>query len=279
MCKKLQHVTALILFALLFATCKKNAVAKPQPVVAVNDIIETQPPVLTPVTTAVSDVIGGFYAGLPVHYTETTKNYPLLIFIHGGGQVGNGKLDLPLVLNDGITQLLDAKIFPPNFKVDGKNFSFIVLAPQFSQYPSNEQVAFFMEYARQHFRVDTTRVYMTGLSMGGIVTADMGAQYTNKLAAIVPMSGVFAIEGSEAKCRNIAEGNLPVWVFHNDQDPSLSPTGPLNFIALINSFNPTVIPKLTMFTGIYHDAWTRAINPTYKEQNLNIYEWMLHYNR
>ena len=279
MFKKLQQFTALILFALLFAACRKDAAAKPKPVVAVNDIIETQPAILTPVTTTLSDVIGGYYTGLPAHYNETSKNYPLIIFIHGGGQVGDGKLDLPLVLNDGVTQLLGAKLFPPNFKVNGKNFSFIVLAPQFSQYPSNEQVAFFMDYAKQHFRVDTTRIYMTGLSMGGIVTSDMGAQYPHQLAAIVPMSGVFGIEGSEYKCRSIAESNLPVWVFHNDHDPSLIPSGPRNFISMINTFNPVILPKLTMFSAAVHDAWTEALSPSYKENSMNIYEWMLHYTR
>ena len=241
--------------------------------------MESQPAILTPVTTTVSDIIGGYYKGLPYHYNETTKTYPLLIFLHGGGQVGNGKLDLPLVLNDGIAQLLDAKTFPANFNVDGKNFSFIILAPQFSVYPTNDQVADFMNFARKNFRVDTTRIYLSGLSMGGIVTSDMGAQYPYQLAAIVPLSGVFGTIGSELKCKKIAESNLPVWVFHNDQDPSLTPLGPQNFIALVDSFNPVILPKLTMFHAFGHDSWTQAINPSYKENNMNIYEWMLHYTR
>src|ERR1043165_2408102 len=119
----MRPVQALAIALLLsVAACRKNvADTPPNRVVAVNDLIETRPPLLTPVTETINESIGGYYKALPEHYSETSKSYPLLIFIHGGGQFGNGELDLPLLLNDGITQLLDAKTFPPNFKIGGNN--------------------------------------------------------------------------------------------------------------------------------------------------------------
>lgn len=273
----LQRFTCLIVFALALGACKKDA-ASIQPS-AFNQIIETKPPILKPVTKAINGVIGGYYSGLPFHYYQTTKNYPLLVFLHGGGQFGNGALDLPFLLNDGVAQLLEAKVFPPNFKVNNKNFSFIVLAPQFSHYPLNEEVAFFIDYAKQHFRVDTTRIYLSGLSMGGIVTSEMGAEHTSMLAAIVPIAGVFAGIGAKNKYRSIATGNLPVWVFHNNRDPSIDPVSSKVFVEEIKSFNPLVVPRLTIFDALGHDAWTQAINPAYKENGFNIYEWMLQYSK
>ncbi len=274
----LKTITCSILLVLAISACKKDATLRKKAAL-LNEAIETNPPVLKAVIKQISDVSGGYYSGLPYHYNETTKNYPLLIFIHGGGQFGDGELDLPLLKNDGVAQLLDAQTFPANFNVNGKNFSFIVLAPQFKRYPSTEEVAFFLNYAKQTFRVDTTRIYMSGLSMGGIITADMGSKYTSSLAAIVPISGVFAGEDTKAKCRNIASGNLPVWVFHNKRDPTINPLNPQMFVEEIRSFNPSVPPILTLFDHYGHDAWTQALNPSYKENNLNIFEWMLQYRK
>ncbi|MBS1567069.1 MAG: hypothetical protein JST39_21990, partial [Bacteroidetes bacterium] len=50
-----------------------------------------------------------------------------------------------------------------------------------------------------------------------------------------------------------------------------------NFIAWINAANPKVAPKRTIFTSNLHDAWTKAQDPNYKENGMNVYEWMLQY--
>lgn len=266
----------IVLFGTLFTACKKDA--KPTQT-DYNSIVETQPAVLKPVVKQVNDAIGGYYAGLPFYYNQTTKNYPLLIFIPGGGQTGDGHIDLPLLLNDGIAQLMDDKKFPPNFLVDGKNYSFISLTPQFNRYPSDADVEAFIIFAKKNYRVDTSRIYLSGLSLGGTVSTTMGGEYTAQLAAIVPIAGVVTGSDMKIKCSAIAAGNLPVWVFHNSGDPLISAQDPINFVSTINSFHPTIAPILTLFNNNVHDAWTKAIDPKYKENNMNIYEWMLHYTR
>ena len=174
---------------------------------------------------------------------------------------------------------MDEKKFPPNFFVNGKNYSFISLTPQFNRYPSDEDVEAFINFAKKNYRIDTSRIYLSGLSLGGTVSSNMGGEYTAQLAAIVPIAGVST--GSEMKqtCSNIAVGRLPVWVFHNSGDPLISAQDPINFIAAINSFHPSIAPILTLFNNNTHDAWTKAIDPKYKENNMNMYEWMLQYSR
>ncbi|MBE7172454.1 MAG: hypothetical protein INR73_17840 [Williamsia sp.] len=261
---------------LLLVACKKNA----NPSQAdYNAIVETQPPVLKAVTQKISDAIGGYYVSLPFYYDKTNKKYPLLVFLHGGGQVGNGQIDLPLLLNDGVAELVQDKKFPANFNVDGKNFSFITLTPQFNRYPSDADVKGFLDFARKSYRIDTARIYLSGLSMGGTVSANMGGEYTDQLAAIVPIAGVTTGSILQNTCNNIATGKLPVWVFHNTGDPSTSVSDPINFVSTINTFHPAIAPKLTLFNSNVHDAWTEAINPKYKENGMNMYEWMLHYTR
>ena len=267
----------LLLLAFWISGCKKNGHA-----VVIKQDIETDPPVLTPVTLDVNACIGGFYSGLPAKYNNGNKKYPLLIFLHGGGQFGNGNLDLPLLLNEGVTELLDEKIFPPDFLVNGEHFSFIILAPQFRREPLNEEVRSFIDYAIQQYRADTNRIYLAGLSNGGKITCNVSAAYPLLFPAIVAMSGVSDSVGLEDKCKSIAAANLPMWIFHNESDQVVPIEGVKKFIAMVTGFQPKVLPRFTQFPSmglLGHDAWTRATNPSYKEQGQNIYEWMLQYHK
>ncbi|MEO5996812.1 MAG: dienelactone hydrolase family protein [Chitinophagaceae bacterium] len=271
----LRHFAFLLLIGFVLIACKKDA----NRVIAPNTIVETEPAIQKPVTVKIIDAIGGYYEALPVHYNETTKSYPLLVFIPGAGQYGNGGADLPVVLNDGVAKLIDKKKFPPNFNVKGENFSLIVLSPQFNYYPSNFDVATFINYARQNYRIDSTRIYMSGLSLGGFVTSDFSAENTSLIAAAVPISGVLLSGDVIERCEKIAHGKLPLWVFHNTDDPTINATEPMRFVSLINNDNPLIPAKITLFKAAIHDAWTQAIDPSYKENNINIYEWMLQYKK
>lgn len=274
MITRLPKFACTILLLLLFVSCQKE--------IDGNELIETEPPVLKANTISVNDAIGGFYSGLPAHYKESRKKYPLLIFLHGSGQIGDGDTDLPLVLNEGVPELLKEKFFPANFQVNGQNFSFIILAPQFNRWPSTRDVVSFIHFAEQNYNVDSKRIYLSGLSMGGSVTADVGAEYPMIFAAIVPISGIASKPNTIDKSASIARANLPVWVFQNKMDNIALIQDTKNFIALIRSFNPSITPKYTEFLPFglnNHDAWTRATDPSYKENGMNMYEWMLQYSR
>lgn len=274
----INYLMALLLSTFFLLACSKGDDNAPQPA----ELVETAPPVFKPVTFKVNDMIGGFYQALPAMYDETTKKYPLLLFIHGGGQFGNGSYDLPLLLNEGIPQLLDEKKFPPDFVVNGTHHSFIVLTPQFTRVPDNTVVASFLEYAKKNYRIDESRIYITGFSLGARVACDFSAANANKFAAIVPISGVSNFDINE-KAKSIAAGNLPMWAFHNQPDVLFSAQETKNFVTQINSFNPMKAARITLFpdsTGMLgHDAWSKATSPSYKENNMNIYEWMLQHKR
>lgn len=262
--------------------CKKDAdatvaVVTPPPVVTdMNTVPETLPPLLAANLVALNANTGGFYSAVPVNYNKTTKSYPLLISVHGGGQYGNGALDLPILLNDGIPQLLDEKIFPPDFLVNGKHYSFIILAPQLRQFPVAQDIKDVIDYARKKYRIDTTRMYLTGLSNGGAASCLAAGTFANEIAAIVPVAGEF---NDEPVCNSLAKNKVAIWNFHNSHDPIIDVSSATHFIASVNSFSPVIIPRLTIFESNVHDAWTKAISPKYKENNMNIYEWMLQYSK
>ncbi|MEO6316370.1 MAG: PHB depolymerase family esterase [Chitinophagaceae bacterium] len=268
---------ALLLLLATVSSCKKNDVVPVAP--PNNDLVETVPPYQKAFTININQYIGGFYEALPNHYQVTTKNYPLLIFLHGGGQTGDGDKELPLVLNDGVAKTINDRKFPANFSVDGKNFSFIVLSPQFRGYPPDSMVLSFINYAIKNYRVDPSRIYLAGLSMGGVLTTEMAGVYTSLFAAVAPISGESFGSDKTSNAAGIATGKLPLWAFHNTDDPTINASAATDFIDLINSFHPLVAPRLTLFKAFGHDAWTNALDPLYKENNMNLYEWMLHYKR
>jgi predicted peptidase len=256
-------------------SCKKHNEAPPIPA-DVENAVETVPPVQKAVTFNVNANISGYYYSLPYYYNYTTKNYPLLLSLPGGGQLGNGTTDLPLLLNDGVAKLINDKIFPPNFNVEGGNFSFIVLTPQFRTYPSTDDVEVFINFAKAKFRIDSSRTYITGLSIGGEVAPDVAGTYPQQVSAVVPISGESRYP---AICASLAKNNIPVWDFHDSGDTVINISESNNFIAWINSNNPPIPPKQTIFQGIQHDAWSTALSPSYKENNMNVYEWMLQYKK
>ncbi|MEO5682633.1 MAG: hypothetical protein ABIQ88_08325 [Chitinophagaceae bacterium] len=278
--KIIHRAAAGLAIIFLLGACKKDAVIQPviQPPVIIdfNAKTETDPPLLKATILSINANVGGFYSALPVNYGKTTKSYPLLISVHGGGQYGNGALDLPLLLNDGIPQLLDEKIFPPSFSNKGINYSFIVIAPQLKQFPVAQDIKDVIDYAKKNYRVDSGRIYLFGLSNGGAASCLTAATFASDIAAIVPVSGEF---NYEPVCNSLATNKVAIWAFHNDNDPVDNMQNATGFIALINSFNPAIAPKLTVFQSNTHDAWTKAIAPGYKENNMNIYEWMLQYKK
>lgn len=242
-----------------------------------NSVVETKPAIVTPRVASISGAIHGFGEALPTLYDSTTKNYPLIIFLHGQGDIGNGTTDIYKVGREGIGKMVKNKTFPANFNVQGKNYSFIVLLPQFDKWADAGDVNSMLDYAVKNYRVDQTRIYVVGFSMGGGITWLSGASITSKIAAIVPISSASAINDKNAEA--LSSSKMPVWAFHNSLDTMVSVTYTKNNVAKVDALNPPIKPLLTLFNSQAHDAWNKACNPGYKENSMNIYEWMLQYTR
>ncbi|MEO6316943.1 MAG: PHB depolymerase family esterase [Chitinophagaceae bacterium] len=271
----LRFTLSLCTAALLLTGCKKDtvhsgALADNQP--------ETAPAVQTAVSYNVSPRIGGFYKAMPARYDSTTKKYPLLVFLHGVGETGNGAADLPRVLRNAVPKLLDKHSFPAQFTVKGESFSFIVINPQFKEWPTPADVNAMIDYAVANYRVDESRIYVAGLSMGGGGTWDYAAAYAGRVAAIVPICG--ASWPAKDLLAKVAKANLPVWAFHNTDDDMVGVNATITNVDNVNSFNPLITAKKTIWASGGHDAWTKATDPATKEcDGKNIYEWMLQYTR
>ncbi len=224
-----------------------------------------------------------FYEYLPQAYSSESQTYPLLVFIHGVGELGDGSpSSLTTVLRNGPPKLINEGSFPTTFTVNGQVFKFIVISPQFLGWPSATDIQGVIDYAVRTYRVNTNRIYLTGLSMGGGGVwdyASYSSAFANRLAALLPVCG--ASGPTPEKAQVIASANLPVWATHNQIDGTVPPENTIGWINAINSSSPkpTVLAKKTIFPAEGHDAWSATYTTSFRENNLNVYEWMLQYQR
>jgi pimeloyl-ACP methyl ester carboxylesterase len=282
-----KNLTAVLLSLVLFGmtACQKEFISDEQSVngevtaddATANDVLETAAPIHTPRQIAINSNVSGFYESLPARYRLTTKRYPLIVFIHGIGELGTGLSRLNCC---GLPHHLYNKTFPAKFLVNGVYYSFIVVSPQFRVRPSAAQVQSVVDYAKNHYRVDPTRVYVTGLSMGGGSTWDFSAVYGQNAAAIVPVCG--GTRPTTTLASKVASKNLPIWTISSTADRVVPIQWAKDWISWIDSRNTTYASKtkLTIYSTESHNAtWARAFNPASRIDGKDIYEWMLMYKR
>jgi dienelactone hydrolase len=197
----------------------------------------------------------GYLLFLPAGYTKDAgKKWPLMLFLHGSGERGT---------------VLDSvkKHGPPKIIETQKDFPFIVVSPQC---PPNQRWqapaldALLEEVIKQH-NVDTDRMYLTGLSMGGYGTWDYATMYPARFAAIAPICG-----GGDPK--NVwAIRNLPVWVFHGAKDQAVPIKQSEDMVNALKKVGNNA--KFTVYPEAGHDSWTETYN------NPALYEWLLSHKR
>ena len=206
---------------------------------------------------------GGYYEWLPANYT-TSKKYPLLLFFHGLGNLGNGTTELDSITQHGL---------PFNIKNWGFPYQMIVICPQFGAWPAAEQSAAVLDYALKNYSIDQDKIYLTGLSMGGGATWDL-ASISDKIAAIAPVCG--AAGPNTAGIMNMVKNNVAVWAFHAQNDGIVGVGNTNGWVDGLNSAN--IKPKAikTIFPEGGHNIWGAVYDYNYKVNGVdNIYDWLL----
>jgi poly(3-hydroxybutyrate) depolymerase len=242
-------------------------------------ILETSAPIHKPRVYTINSNVKGYYETLPALYSQTTKKYPLIIFIHGIGELGTTLSRLNCC---GLPRHAYNKTLPPKFlnSVDGKYYSYIVISPQFVVRPSAAQVQSVINFAKSKYRVDASRIYVTGLSMGGGSTWDWSVVYGQNAAAITPVCA--GTRPTTTLASYVATKNLPIWSLNSNDDQAVPIQWGKDWINWIDARNTAYAPKtkLTIWYGLTHnDTWWKAFDPKTKVDGQSIYEWMLRYTR
>ncbi|HSB93950.1 MAG TPA: PKD domain-containing protein [Flavitalea sp.] len=228
-----------------------------------------------------SGLFVGFYQYTPSGWSTSTEKYPVIIFLHGVGERGNGTTELSRVSKVALPKYINQKTKSMRYYVNGKWQSFVVLAPQLpTSYSSwqNSYVDAMIDYAVKSLKGDPNRIILTGLSMGGGGVwkyASSSAANAAKLAAIVPVCATCQMSNAS----NIATNNLAVWGFHSLNDPRVGVGCTKDAVAKINALGPKIPAIFTPYTVASHSIWDMAYDDIYKFQNPHVFEWMLGQNK
>jgi hypothetical protein len=227
--------------------------------------------------TATNGTFIGFYEYKPTDYNPApTEKYPLIIFLHGIGERGNGTTQLSSVLNNGTPKFINDG-HPMRFYWNGRWQTFLVLTPQLSTGYGWWQPFYVDEminYAKANLAIDTNRIFLAGLSLGGggvWYYAGGTLSHAQTLAAIAVCCGT--CQGLDW-C-NISNAKLPTWAFHASDDGTVGAGCTNGAISGINACNPAVPPYMTIWPNGGHSIWNKVYDTGYASQHPNIYEWFL----
>lgn len=140
-----------------------------------------------------------FYDPENGNHRDPNAHYPLLIFLHGKSLSGH---NLEKVKRYG----------PISAVAKGLNIDSYIMAPQTNNGWSPEKVMKIVDWAIKHYAVDTTRIYVYGMSMGGYGTIDLCATYPDRIAA-----GMAACGGATVKDVS-GLSKIPMWILHGTAD-------------------------------------------------------------
>jgi predicted peptidase len=191
--------------------------------------------------------------------SDTLRRYPLVIFLHGSGERGNNN---EAQLQWGVTNFAtdQAMALHPAFVIapqcpEGQGWANITgnnKAIQLLPAPSKsmELLVELIHKMIKDFRVDTNRIYITGLSMGGFGTFDAIERYPNLFAAAVPVCG----GGDVSKAASIV--HIPMWIFHGAEDPAVNPVYSIDMVQALTKAGAHL--GFTQYPSVGHFSWIAA---------------------
>lgn len=239
---------------------------------------------------------------LPASYPGSSTRYPLIIFFHGAGEASSSRNDA-LLMQTGLPQLINGGQVPKAINpVDGREYEFIVLAPQHSYFSfgvDNSQMSFYymLNWAIANYRIDTTRIYLTGLSSGAQSTIEAVVWddvFAKRIAAIYPISLTNLGMGGQRPIDSIPQVGkrykVKSWTVVGSNDTYINGVNPYQisqtYNDLYNSTNPSPLGIRTIIAGANHSpaTWNTAYDKNWGSNSnntvaKNMYEWFLQYQQ
>lgn len=292
--KVLVFLSAVFIGALVSCSTKENndyvdnVTADPSlaPYVCTSNIATTPGSLkLLPNNTAGAAQTRAYAEYVPSNYSSK-NDWPCIINLHGDGDLGNGSSEASM-------QSFTYSCLPGMISTDNwdKGHRFVVLSPQFSSYNDRTaaNVNTFIQYAKANYKIDVKRIYLTAVSGGGVALGNYLATYSGgEAAAVLPVS-CYVPPTSSTKWKSV-----PVWFLCGAADSTVKPSNIINNYKAIMAVPPSVLPRITLYTGVGHDGnsvnktYSPATNDntyetTYKGVSLvpysNIYDWLLQYHK
>ena len=231
-----------------------------------------------------------FFLFVPAPF-EPHQKYPLVLVLHGGGErarpgmtpaAGNALLEhapyvkcwvgKPAHLNDpsvqsrwpsfvvvpqldGLSRWVDVPPSQGSYKMAARPTAELRMAKEI------------VDLLRQKYaNVDSNRLYITGISLGGYGTWDAIERWPGYFAAAVAVSG----GGDPSKAYLLKD--MPIWVFHGSMDPIVPVSGSRDMIKAIEAAGGH--PRYTEYAGAKHDIWARVYAVDTVNPSNNVFQWL-----
>ena len=191
---------------------------------------------------------------------DSLRQWPLVIYLHGGSARGRDTLKM---YSSGL----------PDQIYRGREFPFLVVSPQCPEllrWSTDDWFESFFAEVKSRYRVDSSRVYLTGESLGGAGTWYLAARYPGVFAAIAPIAG-FTSRSTFLDQHLDVLADLPIWAFHGREDLVVAVSETERMIELLKERNPHL--KWTLEPDVGH--WIHW--QVYPGDEL--YDWFLEHTR
>ncbi len=244
-----------------------------------------------------------YFLYLPKGYeSEQGRLWPVILFLHGGGERGDGKKDLDALLKHGplkeawvkrrdlpfiiispqmppLSPELKEKLarrpapqapgrMPMDRRVTGEPPRWSEEGPPQGWWVYEKDVLGILDGVLGEYRADPDRVYLTGLSYGGFGTWYFAGAHPERWAAVAPICGA----ANPKLIARIAEARLPIWIFQGGRDPIVLAEWVLQSArALEEAGHPEV--RFTVHEDMGHNVWERVY------EGWDLYQWFLQHRR
>jgi len=219
---------------------------------------------------------------LPLGYEQSDQAYPLLLFLHGIAQKGDGSPEsLQKVSTDGPFRTMREGLWDQRLPL-------IVIGPQsggIQPWWRGEEVREVLTHVMDTYRVDPSRRYLSGISMGGRSAWWLAKNFASEFAALVPASS-WAGDVSHS-CNGL--NHMGIWAFHGRRDPLIGLSAGRKPIDALTRCTPPLQlpPRLTVLEDAGHGQWHRIYGGQFDDSNTggdgalysDIYRWMMSFNR
>ena len=192
---------------------------------------------------------------LPDNYKLQTAEIPLVIYLHGASCKGSNlnklkKYGLPYYVNK------------------GRDYNFIIASPQCPANKSWLSENWFEPLYNEldsKYKIDSKRVYVVGMSMGGYGAWHLAVDYPDKIAAIIPLCG-----GCYDSTNICQISKIPVWAFHGAMDKAIPVDETERLVRILLDCNAPI-------------KYSRIENKGHNIANIfgnqEIYEWLLEHKK
>ncbi len=180
-----------------------------------------------------------FWVSVPDTYEEQKGEIPVVLFLHGASLCGN---DLNRVRKYGCLDAISM----------GRDINAIIIAPQNPGGAWNSmKVLNILNWVTNQYAVDTNRIYLIGMSLGGFGTIEFLANHGEKIAASMELCGG-TIRKDLCKLNQV-----PLWIIHGTADKAVPVSRATEIQEAMRKCGSTDLLRLDKWAGVNHGALAR----------------------